>query len=54
MGHRKVSSGNAGQTSAVRLTNRTGFAGFVKPAGTTPADENQKLGEIDNEASSSA
>jgi hypothetical protein len=31
---------NTRQTSAVRSTNRTGTAGFVKPAGTTPADEN--------------
>ncbi|WP_313203340.1 hypothetical protein [Pseudomonas sp.] len=42
-------------TKVVRPLRATpGIAGLHQPAGFVPADENHYLGEIDNEASSSA
>jgi hypothetical protein len=54
-GHRKVSGGNTRHDtggSPLRATPAT--PDRINPPVLTPADENHNLGEIDNEASSSA
>jgi hypothetical protein len=54
MGHRKVSGGFARPYSAVRLSSRNRQRRMLKTAGVVTGRLKPQLGEIDNEASSSA